>query len=105
MMKIQINTDNNVSGNDNFTIPFTEMISKQLDRFGHQITRIEVHFSDEDGNKKGQSDKRCMMEARLEGMNPIAVTNLAATSENALSGAIDKIKTSLETNLGRLGRN
>lgn len=36
------------------------------------ISRVEVHLSDEDGKKGGQNDKRCMMEARLDGRQPAA---------------------------------
>jgi ribosome-associated translation inhibitor RaiA len=63
---------------------------------------VVVHFSDEDGNKDGVNDKRCMIEARLAGMKPIAVTNQANTHEQAFIGAIDKLKTSLEKITGRL---
>ncbi len=95
-MQVQFNTDKNVIGNEELTVSSTSLISEELSRFSHQITRVEVHFSDEDGNKDGFNDKRCMVEARLAGMNPIAVTNKANTHEQALFGAIDKLKTSLE---------
>jgi ribosome-associated translation inhibitor RaiA len=101
-MQIQFNTDNNVTGNEGLIASSTSLISEELSRFSQQITRVEVHFSDEDGNKDGGNDKRCMMEARLAGMKPIAVTNNAHTPEQALFGAIDKLKTSLEKITGRL---
>jgi ribosome-associated translation inhibitor RaiA len=101
-MKIEINTDKNVSGSEESTVLITELISGELSRFNDQITRIEVHLSDEDGKKDGQNDKRCLLEARLEGRQPIAVTDQAGSHEEAVSGAIDKLKTSLETILGRL---
>jgi hypothetical protein len=43
-----------------------------------------------------------MIEARLEGMKPIAVTNHANTSKQAVTGAVDKLKSSLTTIQGRL---
>jgi ribosome-associated translation inhibitor RaiA len=101
-MQIQINTDNNIAGSEDLTALSTSSISEELRRFSEQITRVEVHFSDEDGNKDGLNDKRCMVEARLAGMNPIAVTNQADTHEKAFSGAIDKLKNSLEKITGRL---
>ena len=101
-MTIQFNTDKNIKGNEAFTTPLIAFITEDLSRFSDQITRIEVHLSDEDGNKDGQKDKRCLLEARLAGMNPIAVTNIADTDEQAVEGAVDKLKTSLETILGRL---
>jgi ribosome-associated translation inhibitor RaiA len=101
-MKININTDKNVSGNNDRTIILTELITDELSRFKDQITRVEVHLSDENGSKEGQNDKRCLLEARLEGRQPIAVTDQAGSHEEAVSGAIHKLKTSLETIRGRL---
>jgi hypothetical protein len=46
-----------------------------------------------------------MIEARHEGMNPIAVTNHADTHEQAVAGAVDKSKFSLNTIQGRLRYN
>jgi hypothetical protein len=67
-MQIQFNTDKNVTGNEELIASSTSLISEELSRFSRQITRVEVHLSDEDGNKDGFNDKRCMMEARLSGM-------------------------------------
>jgi ribosome-associated translation inhibitor RaiA len=101
-MQIQFNTDNNVTGNEELIALSTSLLSEELSRFSHQITRVEVHFSDEDGNKDGFNDKRCMVEARLAGMKPIAVSDHANTHEKAISGALNKLKTSLEKIIGRL---
>jgi ribosome-associated translation inhibitor RaiA len=101
-MKIQFNTDKNVTGREGLFASSTSLISEELSRFSQQITRVEVHFSDEDGNKDGFNDKRCIVEARLAGMRPIAVTNQANTHEQAILGALDKLKASLETISGRL---
>lgn len=101
-MKILFNTDKNVTGSEDLIASSTSLISEELSRFRHQITRVEVHLSDEDGNKDGLNDKRCMVEARLAGMKPIAVTDHANTHEQAVFGAIGKLKTSLEKITGRL---
>ena len=101
-MTIQFNTDNKVTVSEEFRAPFISLISERLSRFSHQITRVEVHLSDENGDKEGSNDKRCMIEARLAGMKPIAVTNHGNTQEQALEGAVDKLKTSLDTVLGRM---
>jgi ribosome-associated translation inhibitor RaiA len=101
-MDIQLNTDDKISVNEELRDMFTGMISEELKRFGDQVTRLEVHLSDEDGRKTGVNDKRCLIEARLEGIQPIAVTERADTIEQAVSGAIDKLKAALETRIGRL---
>ena len=99
-MIIQINTDKNIEGSERFNDYFTSIIEEELSRFEEKITRIEVHLSDENGSKEGQADKRCLLEARLEGRQPIAVSNTADTPEQAVNGAIDKLKATLETIVG-----
>jgi ribosome-associated translation inhibitor RaiA len=73
-----------------------------LSRFSDRITRVEVHLSDQNSDKSGQDDKRCMMEARIEGRQPTAVTHQAATLDDAVDGAADKLKRSIESTLERL---
>jgi ribosome-associated translation inhibitor RaiA len=101
-MTIQFNTDSNIKGGEELRAPLISLISEELSRFSKQITRVEVHLSDENGPKEGLNDKRCMIEARLEGMKPIAVTNHANTHEQAVEGAVNKLKVSLDAILGRL---
>ena len=78
-MIIQINTDNNLTVHESFNAELDERIKEKLQRFAGQLTRIEVHLSDENGSKEGQKDKRCLMEARMEGMQPIVVTDMDKT--------------------------
>lgn len=101
-MQIQFNSDKNVTLNEEQMASSTSIITEELSRFSQHITRVEVHFADEDGNKDGLNDKRCMMEARLAGLKPIAVTNHANTHDLAIIGAIEKMKSSLEKITGRL---
>ena len=101
-MQIQINTDNNVSFGEKQMDYSISIITKELQRFAQHITRIEVHLTDENGGKDGPNDKRCVMEARPEGLKPIAVTEQSDTLEKAITGAIDKLKSSLDSTLGRL---
>jgi hypothetical protein len=101
-MIIQFNTDNNISGSERLNDYFTNTLTEALSRFGSQITRLEVHLTDENSNKEGQNDKRCMLEARLEGLQPIAVTNNADNIELAVKGATDKLKSALDHAIGRL---
>ncbi len=75
-----------------------------LRRFRDHITRVEVHLSDENAAKSGQHDNRCMMEARIEGRPPVAVTHTAASLDQAVSGATDKLARMIESTLGRAAR-
>lgn len=101
-MQILVNTDNNIEGRDALTAHVTGVLEGAFSRFRDRITRIEVHLGDENGHKSGQHDKRCMLEARLEGRPPTAVTHNAETVDQAIHGAADKLERALETILGRL---
>ena len=101
-MTIQINSDKNLTLHKEFREQLNSLISEELSRFSDHITRLEVHLSDENGQKEALNDKRCMIEARLEGMKPIAVTNFADNHEQAVEGAVDKLKTTLDSKIGRL---
>jgi ribosome-associated translation inhibitor RaiA len=103
-MKIQINTDSNIAGNDQLRQEMDTLLRGALDRFSEKITRVEVHLSDENSDKKsGVDDMRCLLEARLAGLQPIAVSHEAATLREAVDGAAEKLKRSLDSSLGRLG--
>jgi ribosome-associated translation inhibitor RaiA len=101
-MKIQINSDNNITAREQLTEQAKATVESTLGHLTEHISRVEVHLSDENSNKGGTNDKRCMMEARLEGHQPIAVTDEAETIAQAIAGAADKLKHSLDHTLGRL---
>ena len=101
-MLIQLNTDNSVDSGD-VTMPEVESdLERALARFSSQITRIEVHFRDANAEKSGASDKECMLEARLAGQDPTAVTHAAATLSAAFHGARDKLVRVLDKRVAKL---
>ena len=102
-MQIQINTDHNIEGHEALAARVSGVIESALSRFSDHITRVEVHLSDENSDKKdGYDNMRCMIEARLEGHQPIAVTHQATTLDEAVDGAADKLANLIESTLGRL---
>jgi hypothetical protein len=100
-MQIQVNTDANIKGRDDLVRQIEAEINTALSQFSDQITRVEVHLSDENAGKPGRLDKRCLMEARPAGRQPIAVSHEGATLEEAVSGASKKLRRLLESALGR----
>lgn len=101
-MKIQLNTDKNIVGDERLESYLNDVIQDELSNFSDSITRIEIHLADENGQKNGEYDKRCTLEARIENKQPIAVTSHANTVEAAVNDALEKLKASLDTILGRL---
>lgn len=102
-MQVHINTDSNIENDDKLTQQVEAVVVGALDRFSDRITRVEVHLSDENSHKFGSNDKRCLMEVRLGGLQPIVASHQAATLQQAIDGAADKLKRSIDRTLGRLG--
>lgn len=102
-MQIQINTDRNIEGHEALAAQVSGVVESALSRFSDSITRVEVHLSDENSNKKGGNDDiRCVMEARLEGRQPFVVKHQAATVDQAVDGAADKLTRMVDSTLGQL---
>ena len=102
-MQIQINTDHNIKGNEVLNAQVSGVVEGALSQFSDSITRVEVHLSDVNSNEKGgNDDMRCMIETRLNGRQPVAVTHRAATVEQAVEGAASKLARLIESTLGRL---
>lgn len=101
-MIIEVNTDRHIEGSERLIAYCKSTLEAELDRFSEYITRIDVHFSDQNGAKGGDNDKRCLIETKLKGFKPITASNHASSIDDALSGAIDKMVTVLNTTLDKL---
>ncbi len=101
-MDVLVNTDSSVEGHETLAQEVEVKVRHALERFADKLTRVEVHLSDENSHKHGSDDKRCMMEARIAGRQPTAVTHNASDIHKAVSGASDKLKRALETVFGKL---
>lgn len=103
-MQIQLNSDNHVVGSEALASRVESELRTALDRFSDRITRVEVHINDVNSDKGGSSDKRCMIEARAAGQQPISVEHQAATITLAMSGATDKLVRAFASKFGKLRR-
>ncbi len=102
MMTIQFNADNNLTVHESFREKLTEQLTGELGRFDEFVTRLEVFLSDENGQKQGQHDKKCLLEARVKNKQPVVVTAFAANYELAVQEAADKMKRTLNTMLEKM---
>ena len=101
-MLIKINTDHNIQGREALAARLSGVVDHALARVREHITRVEIHLSLESGGKSGQSDKRCVMEARLEGYQPIMVSDQAGSLDQAVEGAAAKMLRAVDSAYGRL---
>jgi ribosome-associated translation inhibitor RaiA len=99
-----INTDRNIEGREALAAKVSAVVASALSHLSDHITRVEVHLSDENGQDRGGRDKRCMMEARIEGRQPLAVTDQAESLEQAVEGATGKLERLIESTFGRVAR-
>jgi len=101
-MKVLINSDNQISNSQVLT-EFTQgEVDRALGRFEDRLTRVEVYLSDLNGPKEGPlADKRCLIEVRSAGRDPMVASDDAETVTEAISGAANKMKRKLESAFGR----
>lgn len=104
VMQVQVNTGNGIENKETLERWADEFLNDALARFKQEITRVEVQLSDESNGKKGATDRRCMLEARLTGHEPLAVSHHAETQDEAFRGATQKLVRKLEHTLGKLDR-
>lgn len=101
-MQVQVHTDNKIQGGESLAQWIQEEATARLGRFRESITRVEVFLTDVDAGKSGANDKRCRLEARPAGRQPVTVTADADKVADAFTGAVEKMARALDTDLGRV---
>jgi ribosome-associated translation inhibitor RaiA len=100
-MQVLTNTDRNIGGSEALSAQVETSVTAALGHLSEQVTRVEVHLSDENSHKGGADDKRCLMEARLEGRPPTAVSHRAPSVQLAIDGAAAKLARVIESTIER----
>lgn len=101
-MQININTDSTIERNAGLDQHVQSVVESAISHFREHITRVEVHLSDNNSQKSADGDNRCLMEARMTGLQPIAVSDHNATLHQAIAGAAEKLKRAVDSALGKL---
>lgn len=101
-MQVLVNSDHHIVAGEDLTERVQGVVEGRLDRFSGRITRVEVHLNDLNSSKLGERDKRCLMEARVGGIKPIAVSHEAPTLTEAIHVAADKLERALDHAFGKL---
>lgn len=101
-MQIQYNIANSGTEDERIVERLDELFNSNLSRFKEKITRLEVHLTNENSHKEGQNDKRCMLEARIAGVQPVAVSSQANSFDEATKIASGKLKNKLDTLFDKL---
>ena len=101
-MLIQFNADHHVQSHQELAPEITAGLERALARFASQVNRVEVYLHDMTADRVGDADKRCTIEVRATGYEPVAVSHDAAALMTAFHGARDKLVRTLDRRFGRL---
>lgn len=103
-MHVQVNTSNGVENKESLERWATDYLNESLARFRQEITRVEVQLRDTNSSKSGAQDKRCTLEARLAGHEPVVATHHAPSQDEAFRGATQRLIHALDHLFGKLER-
>lgn len=99
-MKIQVNYGD-IDSSEALAEHVEQAVEAALRRFADQVTRVEVHLRDDKQKRRGPDDKRCMMEVRLAGENPLAVESRARDIYEAVRDCAAKLERAVTRKLER----
>ncbi len=100
-MKIQVNTDHTIEGSELLIQKMEKFVRERLSRFSDRITRVELHLSDLN-EKSADGSKRCVLEIRPNGLDPVVTTDESDTIDKAVNSAIHKMTSLLDSAFGKL---
>ncbi|ESZ62482.1 HPF/RaiA family ribosome-associated protein [Mesorhizobium sp. L103C131B0] len=100
-MLVQVNSDNTITGTAELTDRLDARLQHDLARFADRITTLEVNFSDESAREGRAHGVQCSIEARIANRQAEAVSDSGQNVEQALTGAVAKLRRSLDRTVGR----
>ena len=100
-MKVRIDHDDHIRSSQERSEEIEHLVQGQLARFGELITSVQVHLSDENGPRVTHGDRRCLMEARLAGREPIVVSYRGDSLWQAVSGAASRLERAIDQSRDR----
>ncbi|MGE8498456.1 MAG: HPF/RaiA family ribosome-associated protein [Pseudomonas sp.] len=100
-MQVMVNSGKHIDSSIALKTDIRIRVREKLQRYEEHLTRVVVHLSDENALKGGPQDKRCQVEARMKGRDPLSVSFDAGEMHQAIDGAMNKLTSVLDRNLGK----
>ena len=101
-MQILLHSDPNTDGGHLMAEHMQKVVQDAMARFAEHVTRVEAHLSDINSQaKSSDGDIHCTLEARLVGLDAIAVKDQASNAHQAIEGAVRKLKRAVGTALAK----
>ena len=101
-MRIELKTDSDIEGHDELARYVETVVTAALEHDQAKVASVDVQISGVRGATAGAADDiRCLVEARLEVLHPLAVAHQASTIHETVRGAAAKLKHAVNLALGR----
>jgi hypothetical protein len=101
-MRIELKTDTDIEGHDELARYLETVVTAALEHDLAKVASVDAHISGVSSPAEGGADGiRCMLQARLEVLHPLAVTHQAQTVHETVRGAAAKLKHAVNLALGR----
>ena len=100
-MFVQIHTDRQIDSGSERAAQVEDRVRERLARFEDRLSHVKIHVTEANGGK-GASGLRATLEAGVNGLDPVAVTEDGTTVDRAVLGAASKAARALDHKLGRL---
>lgn len=102
-MQIQVHSDATIQGGESLEAWAAEEIHSKLDRLKEHVVRVEVFLTGVDAMKStGGPGKKCVLETRANGRQPIAVNAEAEKVRDAFNAALEKLRRAVESDLDKV---
>jgi len=92
-MQVQVHTGKGVTSGTDW---MEQELLDALSRFEQHLIRVEVHVSDQNGEKTGGDDIKCVMDAQVAGLRSQVATHRASNVHDAYRGALHTLARSLD---------
>ncbi|UFZ07975.1 HPF/RaiA family ribosome-associated protein [Bradyrhizobium ontarionense] len=100
-MLIDVRIDGNINGGEQLSEDVKASLHTVLHHYEDRVRRIDVHLGDSVGHKTSRDDKNCTIEVHRDGSELIVVAHQDSFMEQAVRGAIHKLKRALDHAFGK----
>jgi hypothetical protein len=101
-MQVLLNSDTQIKDHRAMTSYLETVLVESLGRFGGRVLRVDAHLSDDNSAAKTDVDDiHCTLEAQVTGLAPVIAKDKAATSHQAIQGAVGKLERAIAHAIGK----
>ena len=102
-MQVQVHTDATIQGGESLESWVREEVNTKLARLKEHVVRVEVFLTGVDAIKTtGAPGKKCVLETRANGRQPVAVNAEAEKVKDAFNAALEKLRRTVESDLDKV---